>query len=131
MRLTYLAQPYSHPDENTRTDRYTDAMEYIAWSFKNRPAIVVYSPIVHHHPLASLFDLPTEAAPWRTRNHEMLRRSNQMEILNLAGARDSVGLKDEIGRAIVYQTPIYLITPNGGSYDIAEASSQKLVTQLR
>lgn len=50
--LIYLASPYNHPDEKVRIERFKEIVKISARLMKR--GWIVYSPIVHNHPIAAL-----------------------------------------------------------------------------
>jgi len=71
----------------------------------------VYSPIVHCHQLAKLFDLPFDANFWHNYNFAMLERAGDFALLKLPGWNASIGVADEIEEAKRLDLPVELIIP--------------------
>ena len=94
--LIYLASPYSHPDRVVRKWRYELACKVAALLM--RDGHLVYSPIVHSHPLTR-FRLPAEWDYWRRLDEEMLRRCDALAVLRLPGWEQSVGVQAELALA--------------------------------
>ena len=94
--MTYLASPYSHPDPAVRNQRFQAACKATAALI--RAGAIVYSPIVHSHPLAE-FGLPTSWEFWERFDREHLARCDDMVVLKLAGWDQSVGVRAEIAIA--------------------------------
>lgn len=91
--MIYLASPYSHPDPLIRKTRFLLAQERCAELLKLN--VWVYSPIVHCHEMAEVFDLPTDFEYWRAYNFDMLRRADGMEVMQIDGWKESAGVKAE------------------------------------
>ena len=56
---------------------------------------MVYSPIVHCHPVALLEDLPGEVEYWWVYNQRMIRVCDLFVVLNIEGALKSKGVRME------------------------------------
>ena len=69
--MIYLASPYTHPDPRVHEARFDAAC--VAAAALVRARHVVFSPIVHGHPLAR-FALPIEWEYWERFDREYLRR---------------------------------------------------------
>lgn len=96
--MIYLAQPYSSPDPKLRESRYLFALGITGALFQG--GLNVYSPIVHWHVSAKLFQFPTDFAPYRELNEEMIRLSSAMYIALLPGLYDSEGVFAELRYAL-------------------------------
>ena len=94
--LIYLASPYSHPDRVVRKWRYRMACQGTARLLE--AGHLVYSPIVHSHPLTR-FRLPADWDYWRRLDEEMLRRCDALAVLRLPGWEQSVGVQAELALA--------------------------------
>jgi hypothetical protein len=88
--LIYLASPYSHPDPLVREARFDAACR--ATVDLIRAGHVVFSPIVHGHPLAR-FGLPTDWSFWQRFDEEHLRRCCEVLVLQADGWRESEGVR--------------------------------------
>lgn len=95
-RIIYLASPYSHPDRVVRKWRYRMACHGTARLLE--AGHLVYSPIVHSHPLTR-FRLPAEWDYWRRLDEAMLRRCDALAVLRLPGWEQSVGVQAELALA--------------------------------
>lgn len=71
---------------------------------------VVYSPIVHSHPLVS-YGLPTEWDYWQRVDEVMLGRAGSLWVLMLDGWRDSAGVRAEIKLADELCLPVVFVKP--------------------
>ena len=112
--LIYLASPYAHPDERVRERRYLAAMHVVAESMTDtrrrcgrRP--ILYSPIVHNHPMSLLYKFPREWAFWRALDFPMLERCDRVIVLQIEGWRESVSVAAEIEHARILGKPVHFI----------------------
>jgi hypothetical protein len=106
--LTYLASPYSHPDCFVQKIRYEQACKATATLI--RRGHLVYSPIVHSHPLVK-HGLPADWSYWREIDEAMLSRCHQLIVLTLDGWEHSKGVMAEIELAHKMDLPIWYIGP--------------------
>jgi len=76
---------------------------------------VVFSPIVHGHPLAVAADLPRDWKHWRDYNFAMLHGSTLVMVARMPGWRQSRGVAAEIetarraGIPVAFSRPEYLV----------------------
>src|SRR5262245_46139289 len=91
--MIYLASPYSHPDAAVREQRFRDACR--ATAALMRMGNVVFSPIVHGHPLVE-HGLPTDWSFWKTHNRAHLGRCTELLVLILDGWEESEGVQAEM-----------------------------------
>ena len=106
--MIYLASPYTHPDPSVREARFDAAC--LATAELVRAGHVVFSPIVHGHPLVR-FDLPIEWDYWERIDRVHLQHCDEMVVLMLDGWRESRGVQAEIGLAIEMDLPIRYLPP--------------------
>ena len=126
--MIYLASPYTHEDKTLRRKRYQQALHLCATLIKNH--VPIYSPIVHFHNIAELFNLPPNFEFWKDHNENMILRSNGIWVYTMEGWLTSKGVQHEISFAkennitIAYikldpdgqnfrLAPSFLETPNG------------------
>lgn len=95
-QIIYLASPYSHPNPAKRQWRYELACKVAALLM--RDGHLVYSPIVHSHPLTA-YGLPANWEYWRAMDEAMLRRCDALAVLRLPGWEQSVGVQAELALA--------------------------------
>jgi len=107
--MIYLCSPYSHPDPSVREARFDAAC--LATVELMRAGHVVFSPIVHGHPLVR-FDLPIEWDYWERIDREHLRKCDEVVVLMLDGWRESRGVQAEIDLAIEMDLPIRYLPPS-------------------
>lgn len=96
--MIYLASPYSDPDPAVMESRF-DAACRKAGELMNA-GHVVYSPIVHCHPIAVRVGLPRDWTFWERFDREMLSRATSFQILCLPGWGTSKGVKAEQAIAV-------------------------------
>jgi nucleoside 2-deoxyribosyltransferase len=94
--VIYLASPYSHADPAVREARYRAACRTTAAMLK--AGLVVFSPIVHSHPLVA-FDMPTGWDFWERIDRAYLTRCDEVVVLTLDGWKESTGVRAEIALA--------------------------------
>lgn len=92
MSYIYLAGPYSGTEEEMNY-RYEKMMMVTSKILKDN--VVIFSPIVHCHQLAKVYDLPKDFKFWENYNFTMLEKANQLSILTLDGWAESKGVKAE------------------------------------
>ncbi len=112
--LIYLASPYSDPLASTQELRFEQACSATARLMER--GWMVFSPIVHCHPLAARHHLPTDAAYWEKYNRTMLSHSDELWVLHLTGWRESVGVAGEILMAEEMHLPVRHIDPDTLTY---------------
>lgn len=108
MGYKYLASPYSDPDPLVREMRYLRTADVVRTLLKN--GLHVYSPIVHCHELAKIWDMPRESEFWDKYNRAMLDSSDGLFILRLEGWSRSVGIGKERVWAVEQFKPITYIS---------------------
>jgi nucleoside 2-deoxyribosyltransferase len=94
--VIYLASPYSHADPAVRKERYHATCRATAALLK--AGLVVFSPIVHSHPLVA-FDMPTGWDFWEPIDRAYLARCDEVVVLMLDGWQQSTGVRAEIALA--------------------------------
>jgi len=105
--MIYLASPYSHPDAQVREARFEAACRVAAELVS--AGHVVFSPIVHGHPLVR-FGLPTDWGFWQRHDREYLGRSKLLLVVALDDWQQSVGVQAEISIARALGLPVaYLV----------------------
>lgn len=93
-RLYYLANPYSHPDEVVREQRFLIACDVAGWLLQQ--GVFVYSPIAHTHPIACRCELPKGWDFWRSYDLSILTRCDAMIVVMSDGWDTSKGVAEEI-----------------------------------
>lgn len=102
--MIYLTSPYSHPDPLVMRRRFEIARDATAFLLKRGQ--IIYSPIVHCHPLAEAHELPRDFAFWQRYNFGILRHCETFTILAIEGWRESEGVKGEWAMAEELSIPI-------------------------
>jgi len=95
--MIYVASPYSHKNPIVEDHRFTMAEEYVAACFRQR--LVAFSPIYYCHPLSRKLKLPGDYKFWKDFNNTMMRRAEQIHVLQLIGWRESRGVQYELNMA--------------------------------
>lgn len=92
----YLASPYTHADNVTRSQRFTAAGR--AAAYIARMGHVVFSPIVHGWNLEThgLWGVEFSHKFWMRQCAPLLHNSKTMVLLPLQGWKDSKGVAEEI-----------------------------------
>jgi nucleoside 2-deoxyribosyltransferase len=106
--VIYLASPYSHPDAAVRAARFEAACAHA--SAMLREGELVYSPIVHSHPLAER-GLPGDWAYWAEHDRRMLSACTALLVLALPGWEESRGVAAEVGMARDLGLPVRFVAP--------------------
>jgi len=106
--MIYLASPYSHPDPRVREHRFRAACQATASLL--RDGHVIFSPIVHSHPLVA-FGLPTVWSSWERIDRAYLERCDEVMVLMLDGWEASIGVQAEIGIARALGKPVRFVAP--------------------
>lgn len=120
--MIYLASPYSHADPAVREKRFHAACRATAALL--RAGEVVFSPIVHSHPLVA-FDLPTDFAFWASIDREHLARCDAVAVLTLDGWSESIGVREELRIARELGKPVRFFAPEAtGSPTLACVASK-------
>ena len=113
----YLASPYSSPDVAVRETRYQDICS-IAAMFMRHGALV-FSPIVHGHPLSG-HGLPTDYAFWQRHCLSFLRNwATKLMVCQMPGWHESRGVAAEIAEAERLNLPVvyYPVTVMEGYFN--------------
>jgi hypothetical protein len=91
--MIYLLSPYSHDDSAVREHRYHEACRAVVHLLRH--GFMVFSPVVHSHPLVA-FGLPSDWTFWERADREHLTRCDEVLVLTLDGWEQSIGLAAEI-----------------------------------
>lgn len=94
------------PREAVRIERYRAAVR-ATWAL-TRQGHIVFSPIVHSHPLAE-HGLPGDWPFWERIDRAFLERADELLVLQLDGWRESVGVGREIAIATELGKPVGFI----------------------
>ena len=102
----YMISPYTHEDEDVMKRRAQVAINEAGRLMEM--GYYIFSPIVHCHPLAVLYDLPRDYKFWKGYNETFLRCwANIAYVLCYNNWFDSEGVKDEIMIAQSMGMPVY------------------------
>jgi hypothetical protein len=83
---------------------------------------VVYSPIVHCHPIVVRHDMPRDFGFWMSLNIHMLERSDYLYVLQIEGWRESRGVSAEIEHAGKKGIPIcWMLLKSNNEYEVRES----------
>lgn len=108
--IIYLASPYTHDDPIIRESRYLLAVR--ATAFLIRQECIVFSPIVHSHPVAVHLDGDAMvSAYWTQYNEPFMDMCSKMVVLQIAGWEGSRGVQREIAYFVKHNKPIRYLTP--------------------
>src|SRR4051812_20203911 len=92
--FVYVASPYTHPSPVVREYRYLKVLHACAQLFNE--GVVCYSPIVHWHEAAKLFEMPKDHTHWLLADSIMLSAAKEVAVLQLDGWEKSAGVQNEI-----------------------------------
>ena len=107
--MMYMASPYSSNELGAKGFRYSEAVR--AAAHLTTLELIIFSPIVHSHPIAFLGDLPGNWDFWNYFDEKIISVCDRFAILELDGWRDSVGIKNEISIALKYNLSIESVNP--------------------
>jgi hypothetical protein len=108
--VIYLCSPYSDPNPAVREQRFQAACAVTAGLL--RDGQMVYSPVVHGHPLVR-YGLSTDWSFWERHDRLHLERCDEVVVLMLDGWRVSVGLQAELRHASVLGKPVRYLEADG------------------
>lgn len=121
--MIYLASPYTHTDPAVQQQRFEEAARAAATIL--REGRLVFSPIVHGHPIASHGEFPGNWEAWEAMALWHIKRCDKLVVLKLPGWSESRGIKAEVDIAARHHKPVELwdwpqpflhIAGAGGSY---------------
>jgi hypothetical protein len=105
--LIYLASPYSHFLIRVERERHFAVLNCAARLIGE--GNVVFSPIVHCHPIKELMRGCGDWDTWKEYNKTFLDHCEEMIVLMLTGWEESVGVKAEIEYTKALNKPISYI----------------------
>ena len=124
--LTYLALPYSDPDQRVRQYRFEVANRWAA-KLMDEMGWVIFSPISHSHPIAEAGGLPRCFAFWEPFDRAYLSVSCMLVVIKLDEWEQSVGVQSEIEMAREMSLPIlYLLDRVIQTADLAAAAERAM-----
>ena len=104
----FLASPYTHNDKAVMTFRYEAALAAVSELINE--GNIIFSPIVHSHPIAVTYNLQRDYSFWQAyTNSFILHWAEAFAILCLPGWEYSVGIIDESILARKIKLPISYI----------------------
>jgi hypothetical protein len=104
----YLASPYTHPSAIERCKRWMKVMTMTAHLTK--AGVLVFSPIVHGHPLINVVELPRTTEFWaRIYDTFLLHWAQVLVVHKIDGWKHSEGVKNEMRVAEEIGLSIYLL----------------------
>lgn len=92
--LVYLASPYSADKDSIKKKRFEAACEAAARLISQ--GVMIFSPIAHSHPIATIGCTPTSWEFWEKWCMGMLDKCDSMIVLQLDGWEESAGVQAEI-----------------------------------
>lgn len=106
--MLYLASPYSDPDPHIRKARYVGVMKiaHALQTASGHEHHLIYSPIMHFHPMCLHHDMPTGADFWWNINKHAMDVSSQLVVACMSGWDESVGVALEIAYAKSINMPV-------------------------
>lgn len=114
--LIYLAQAYSHPDEDIRHQRFEQGI--LATGYLMNQGYLVFAPIVSSHPVAVSCNLPKGFDYWESLDRRMISHCDMLYILLIDGWMESIGVNAEIKIALELGKPIFHMNPVDDVYEI-------------
>lgn len=117
--FTYLAAPYSHPDQAVRDWRVSQIL--IATANLLNKGELVFSPIGHTYELERLVkpELSNDHSFWMRLDITVLRHAHSLTVLTLPGWTESRGVRQEIALAKACGMPVRYIDVNGHADNLA------------
>jgi len=113
--MIYLASPYTAPPGPNKKaieeERYQSVLRFAGRLLAKRNK--VWSPVVHCHVLAQLYDLPTDHLFWKEFNHDFIRRCDGMYVAKIEGWEHSAGIEDEVNFAYLLGVSVTYIDEAG------------------
>lgn len=107
--IEYLASPYTHPDPQIMERRFQQAMTCTAKLIHE--GRIIYSPILHFHPIALAHDLPKDFSFWQEINKQILSRCDRLLVLKLSGWNYSEGVQGEMHHAFTRGIEVQMLEP--------------------
>jgi hypothetical protein len=116
--MIYLASPYSHPDQAVRVQRFQAACRTTVALMRARE--IVFSPVVHSHPLAE-DGLPSDWGFWERFDRQLLALCDELVVLTLDGWEESTGVQAEIRIATELGKPVRFLAPEDANVSLTLA----------
>lgn len=104
----YLASPYTHKETIIRTQRWRKVSRMTA--HMTRAGIIVFSPILHGHPLHDIVTLPRTTDFWARIDGSFLEHwAELLVVYQIDGWKESVGIRHEMEHAVRLQIPTIML----------------------
>ncbi len=116
--VMYLASPYTHMDKEVQHMRYLAVRDTTAHLMCN--GVLVFSPILHCHPMAVSCGLKGDINFWRDYDFAMIAALPYFGILKLPGSESSKGIEEEKAHALSLGRIVESIVPHGIYADLLE-----------
>lgn len=125
--MIYLASPYTHPDPATREHRYRMACRVLAKRLLD--GVAVYSPIAHSHQAAIEMERLGHGDKgtfefWQRHCRQMLEACEAVEVVMMAGYRESKGVNAEIDIAFDLGLPVTYLDLDGNPVSRVDHASR-------
>lgn len=111
MKLVYLASPYSHDDEGTRTRRYKQVCRVQARLYTKYPEYTFFGPIAMSHGVSVHGDLHFDWQFWQEHDYEFIRRSDELWVIMIDGWENSQGVQEEVKYMKSQNKPVLYLYP--------------------
>ena len=109
--MIYIANPYTPLDKSSADmrrrkyeDNYQAVQVFTAWRLSIGDYVL--SPIVHGHPLAMKYELPTDWGFWWRLDQHYMEQCSGLYVICLDGWEKSVGVTAEIAHGRSLKLPI-------------------------
>jgi len=109
--MIYVASPYTHKKKKIMEERYRAVAAFCTDAIKKD--FFVYSPIVHWHPVATMYDLPIDYYWWARMDKHFIGLSSRLWVLTLDGWQDSKGVREEVVFALKKKIKVTYIGKGG------------------
>jgi len=99
----YVASPYSAVGltgqlaRELMEDRFRSVRAFMGWAM--RANMIVYSPIVQCHQIATIYNLPTDHEFWLKFDEAMIKGGGGVIVLCIDGWQESFGVRGEVALA--------------------------------
>ena len=102
--MIYLASPYTAPTKEREEENYQSVLRFVGRLLAKRHK--VWSPVVHNHVAALLYDLPTDHLFWKDYNRDFIRRCDELWVACIGDWAHSAGIEYEINLANTLGIPV-------------------------
>jgi Domain of unknown function (DUF1937) len=108
--LIFLSTPYSRYNEGLQA-AFEAACRLAGRLVIN--GLSIYSPIAHSHPIAFYGEInPLDVKLWMRLNEPHIKAASAILVAEMAGWKDSDGVKSEMDAFALAGKPIYFVNPN-------------------